>query len=135
MCIRDSSNALALARKLKSELKAGGDFASLARSNSAGATAGSGGQLPWQRLSQLPPDAAVAVRRLAVGQVSDAVVLDDKVVIYLMREQRQDQLTGKAAPVVDYAEFLIPNDGNAAAEAAKIRAKVDTCLLYTSRCV
>ncbi len=123
----DRSNALALARKLKSELKAGGDFAALARSNSAGPTAGSGGQLAWQRLSQLPPEAAVAVRSLAAGQVSDAVVLDDKVVIYLMREQRQDKITGKSATVVDYAEFLIPNDGNATAEAAKIRAKVDTC--------
>lgn len=128
----DRSAALALARKLKSELKAGGDFAATARTYSAGATAGSGGPLDWQRLSQLPEDAAVAVRSLAAGQVSDPVVLDDKVVIYLLREQRQDQITEQTGTVVSYAEFLIPNDGNAGAQAAKIRAGVDTCDdLYT----
>ena len=127
------SSALALARKLKTELKAGGDFAATARSYSAGPTAGSGGSLDWQRLSQLSEDAAVAVRSLAAGQVSEPVVFADKVVIYLLREQRQDALTGTGAKVVSYAEFLIPNDGNAAAEAAKIRASVDTCDdLYTT---
>lgn len=128
----DRSSALALARKLKTELKGGGDFATTARSYSAGATAGSGGPLDWQRLSQLPDDAALAVRGLAVGQVSEPVVLDDKVAIYLMREQRQDQISEQAATVVSYAEFLIANDGNAGAEAAKIRSRVDTCDdLYT----
>lgn len=123
----DRSSALALARKLKTELQAGGDFAATARAYSAGATAGSGGQLPWQRLAQLPADAALAVRTLAPGQVSDPVVLDDKVVIYLMREQRQDQISEQSAFVVDYAEFLLPNDGTAGTEAAQVRAAVDTC--------
>lgn len=128
----DRNSALALARKLKTELQAGGDFAETARAYSAGSTAGSGGQLPWQRLAQLPEDAAMAVRTLAAGQVSEPVVLDDKVVIYLMREQRQDQITEQTATVVDYAEFMIPNDGNAASQAAKIRSAVDTCDdLYT----
>ncbi len=123
----DRNSALALARRLKTELKAGGDFAATARSYSAGATAGSGGPLDWQRLAQLPADAAVAVRTLAPGQVSEPVVLDDSVVIYLVREQRQDPILEQTAKVVDYAEFLIPNDGAAASEAARIRTKVDVC--------
>jgi peptidyl-prolyl cis-trans isomerase SurA len=123
----DRNSALALARRLKSELKGGGDFAVLARGNSAGPTAGNGGAVDWQRLAQLPEDAAAAVRGLAPGQVSEPVILDDKVVIYLMREMRQDQIAEQTAKVVSYAEFLIPNDGAAGAEAARVRAAKACC--------
>jgi peptidyl-prolyl cis-trans isomerase SurA len=74
------------------------------------------------KLSQMKPEAAVAVRALQPGQVSDPVILDDSVVIYQMQEQKQEP-TSATGTVVDYAEFLLPDDGSAAA----VRAKVDTC--------
>jgi peptidyl-prolyl cis-trans isomerase SurA len=114
--------ALVAAQSLRLHLRAGEDFATLARANSKGPTAGRGGALDWLKLSQMKPDAAVAVRALQPGQVSDPVILDDSVVIYQMQEQKQEPTTATGT-VVDYAEFLVPDDGSAAA----VRAKVDTC--------
>ncbi len=114
--------ALVAAQSLRLHLRAGEDFATLARANSKGPTAGSGGALDWMKLSQMKPDAAVAVRALQPGQVSDPVILDDTVVIYQMQEQKQEP-TVPGVTVVDYAEFLVPDDGSVGA----IRASVDTC--------
>ena len=126
------SNALALARRLAADLKSGGDFAAAACANSSGPTAGSGGAVDWKRLSEFEPDAAVAVRALAAGQISAPVVLDDAVVIYLLREQAQEEISAQNSTVVDYAEYLIPNDGTVAAMAANIRSRTDSCDdLYT----
>jgi peptidyl-prolyl cis-trans isomerase SurA len=116
--------ALARALKLTQELRAGADFAAAVRANSKAASAGRGGALDWLRLSELPPEAASAVRSLQAGQISKPVILDDKVVIYRLDEQKQDQ-TAPAGPVmVDYAEFLVPDDG---ASVADVRRNVDTC--------
>jgi peptidyl-prolyl cis-trans isomerase SurA len=120
--------ALKKARALQQDLTFGGDFAAAARANSDGPTAGAGGALDWQLLSQLKPNAATAVRSLQPGQVSEPVVLDDKVVIYQMQEQRQQMTAEPSAVVVDYAEYLVAD----ASEAAAVRAKVDSCNdLYT----
>lgn len=128
----ERGNALVLARRLVADLKSGGDFASAARANSSGPTAASGGAVDWKRLSEFAPDAAVAVRALAAGQVSNPVVLDTTVVIYLLREQAQEEIGTAGNTVVDYAEFLIPNDENVATAAAKIRSQTDSCDdLYT----
>ena len=51
------------------------------------------------------------------------MVLDDKVVIYQMQEQRQQMTAEPSAVVVDYAEYLVAD----ASEAAAVRAKVDSC--------
>lgn len=116
--------ALVLARKLKQEIKAGADFAAAARANSAGPSANSGGGLDWLHLSEMKPDAAVAVRALAPGAVSDPVVLDDTVVLYQMQEQKQELTAPPSTVMVDYAEFLVAND---AAAVAKVRSNVDSC--------
>jgi peptidyl-prolyl cis-trans isomerase SurA len=116
--------ALAKAHHLELELRAGADFAELARKNSSSPTAGRGGALDWMLLSQLKPDAAVAVRTLAPGQVSDPVVLDDSVVIYQMQEKKQESLPVPGVKIVDYAEFLIPDNAN---DIAKVRNTVDSC--------
>ena len=121
--------ALALARKLKQEIIAGADFAAAARSNSTGPTAGRGGTLDWLRLAELDPDAALAVRGLAPGQISVPVLLDDRAVIYQMIEQGTDEAGAAPATVVDYAQFLIADGADTA---AKVRATVDSCDdLYT----
>lgn len=120
----ERGNALVLARRLKQEVRAGADFAALARANSSGPSAGSGGGLDWQRLSEMKPDAAVAVRALPPGGVSEPVVLDDRVILYQMQEQKQDLTTAPSAIVVDYAEYLLPDD---AVAIARVRGTVDSC--------
>lgn len=116
--------ALQKADHLRLLLRGGEDFASLARQNSTAASAGRGGALDWMLLTELKPDASKAVRSLAPGQVSAPVVLDDTVVIYQLQEQKQEMLQPSGGIVVDYAAFLLPDDG---ASVAKVRAKVDTC--------
>ncbi|MDB5661354.1 MAG: peptidylprolyl isomerase [Cypionkella sp.] len=115
--------ALQKADHLRLLLRGGQDFAALARQNSSAASAVRGGALDWMLLTQLKPDAAAAVRGLAPGAVSAPVVLDDSVVIYQMQEQKQE-LTKPAGIVVDYATYLVPDDGTSA---AKLRSQVDTC--------
>jgi peptidyl-prolyl cis-trans isomerase SurA len=115
--------ALKLAEHLRLQLRAGEDFATLARANSKAPTAGRGGAMDWVKLSDLPTDAALAVRKLQPGAVSDLVVLDDKVQIYRVEEQKQEALPS-TTQVVDYAELLVPDD---AKSIANVRANVDTC--------
>lgn len=114
---------LKTAQGLLLQLKAGVDFATLARENSKGATAAKGGDLDWVKLSDLPEDAALAVRSLPAGGISALVVLNDKVMIYQVEEQKQEVLTPKTQ-VVDYAELLVADDS---AALANVRAKVGTC--------
>lgn len=121
----DRSNAMVLARRLKQEITKNGDFAGAARGNSAGPSAGRGGDVGWTRLSSLTPETAAVLRALAPGQVSEPVVLADSVVLYQMQELGEDQLSGEVGTVVEYAQFLFP--AGDAGEAARIRAVVDTC--------
>lgn len=114
---------LKAAQDLLLQLKSGVDFATLARANSKGRTAAQGGALDWVKLSDLPNDAAVAVRSLGAGKVSDLVVLDDKVLIYRVEEQKQDLLTPKTE-VLDYAELLVADD---AAALGAVRANTSSC--------
>ncbi|OYU39047.1 MAG: peptidylprolyl isomerase [Pseudorhodobacter sp. PARRP1] len=116
--------ALQKADHLRLLLRGGEDFAALARQNSSAPSASRGGSMDWMLLTALKPDAAKAVRSLSAGQVSAPVVLDDSVVIYQMQEQKQEMLEPSKAIVVDYAAFLVPDDG---VSAANLRAKVDTC--------
>lgn len=126
------SGAQALARRLQSQIETEADFAALARANSAGPTAGSGGRLGWQRLSELPEPAREAVARLAPGSMSRPVLLDDKVVLYWLVERGEDPLGKAEGSWVDYAQFLVPEGANADAELAAARARADTCDdLYT----
>jgi hypothetical protein len=57
----DLSGAQALARKLQVQIETEADFAAFARANSKGETAGSGGQIGWQRLSDLPEASRLAL--------------------------------------------------------------------------
>lgn len=115
--------AMKLAQHLRLQLRAGEDFATLARANSKAASAGRGGAMDWVKLSDLPKDAGLAVRKLQAGGISDIVVLDDKVQIFRVEEIKQETLTPKTQ-VVDYAELLVPDD---AASIANVRSNVDTC--------
>lgn len=128
----DLSGAQALARRLQSQIKSEADFASFARKNSAGASAGSGGRIGWQRLSELPEKSRAALERLAPGGMSRPVLLEDRVVIYWLSERGEDPLGKDAGPWLDYAQLLLPETGNVEAEVAAVRARVDTCDdLYT----
>lgn len=67
------ARVLADAVQLVGQLRAGADFAALARQFSAGATAGTGGDLGWVTKEQLADRIAEAVARLKPGEISDPV--------------------------------------------------------------
>ena len=128
----DLSGAQALARRLQVQIETEADFAASARANSKGDTAGSGGQIGWQRLSELPETSRSALARLAPGGMSRPVLLEDRVVIYWLVERGEDPLGQTEGTWLDYAQFLVPEGANAEAELATARAKADTCDdLYT----
>jgi peptidyl-prolyl cis-trans isomerase SurA len=128
----DLSGAQALARRLQVQIETEADFAASARANSKGETAGSGGSIGWQRLSELPEASRSALARLAPGGMSRPVLLEDRVVIYWLVERGEDPLGQTEGTWVDYAQLLVPEGANAEAELAAARAAAATCDdLYT----
>lgn len=115
--------AIKQAQRLRREMDVGTPFSELAQKNSTGPTAGRGGVMDWQGLTDFDPDAIEAVRTLQPNQISKPIILDDKVVIYQMLEVKQVATAPKTL-VVDYAELLLPDDSKSV---ANVRANVDNC--------
>lgn len=122
---KDQSEALARARKIQSKIKTEADFLSAAQSNG-------GGDLGWNRLSELPESARKTLARQAPGTMSAPVKIDDKLVLYWVSERGEDPINKAEGPWVDYAQFLVPAGPTAEADLAAARAQVDACDdLYT----
>jgi peptidyl-prolyl cis-trans isomerase SurA len=121
------SAEISVARELAIDISRGRDFAEAARAVSVGPTAGNGGVLEPQNLSALPDEAAKAVRSLSQDQVSDPVILDDKVVLYKMMASAQQPTTVTAPTQIDYATFALPDTADGMKRATDLRAKVDGC--------
>ncbi len=116
----DQSGAIALARRLQSQIETEDDFAAAARANGGGAKG-------WTRLSDVPEEARTILGRQAPGSMTSPVVFKDKVVIYWVSERAEDDLGTSAGTFVDYAQLLVPDTETAAAELAAIRGRVDSC--------
>lgn len=121
----DPAEALALATRLQAQIASEGAFAAAARQYSAAPTAGAGGRLDWIPLSTLPGAIGSAVLALGPGEVSDPVSVPGAVVLFLLRDVAVDPAAEPVAVTVEWAEFLVPDD---AAEIARLRAAVDTCI-------
>lgn len=125
---KERSASLALARKLKATITDQGEFAAAARKYSQGKTAGSGGTREWQRLTRLDETTRSALMATAPGALSPIVQTDETVALYMVLDRAEEQLSAaEKQQLTDYAEFLIPEGPAALAEAARIRARVDTC--------
>ena len=116
----DQSGALALARRLQSQIVTEEDFNAAARANG-------GGKTGWVRLSDVPEEARPILARQAAGSMSAPVAFADKIVIYWVSERGEDAVGKVGGTVLDYAQFLVPDTASAAAELAAIKTKVDTC--------
>ena len=71
--IPDDAGGLAVATDIVARARAGADFASLARTHSAGPTASSGGELGELVKGSMNPDLETVAFSLAVGEVSDPI--------------------------------------------------------------
>lgn len=121
----DPAEALALADRLSQSITSEGAFAAAAREYSAAPTAGNGGRLDWLPLTNLPAAIGGAVLALGPGEVSDPVAVPGAVVLFQLRDVAMDPSAEPIQVTVEWAEFLVPDD---AAEIARIRAAVDTCV-------
>jgi peptidyl-prolyl cis-trans isomerase SurA len=70
---RDEAQARARAERVLARLRAGEDFAKVAREESQGPTAKEGGDLGWYKKGGLQPELEKAAFALAVGQISPVV--------------------------------------------------------------
>lgn len=79
---------LADAQGLVASLRGGADFAAVARQVSAAASAENGGDLGWVPLAAVVPDMRDRIASQPVGQVSDPILSQAGVHIFLVRDQR-----------------------------------------------
>jgi peptidyl-prolyl cis-trans isomerase SurA len=80
-----------LAEKLVSELRAGADFATLAKEFSDSSSAASGGNIGWVYIDQAIPEIANALASLEAGQVTHPIVLNDGIHILKAVEMKFKQ--------------------------------------------
>lgn len=123
----EGGDAMALARRLQSEIKTETGFGNAAKRYSIAPTAPTFGRLDWQPLDALPQAIAAKIRAMKVGTVSEPFSVAGAVVLYFLRDIGQTDGQAAATLSLDYAQFLIPEDGNTASEVARLRAAVDTC--------
>lgn len=117
--------AMALANRLSDEIHGEAAFAAAARRHSAAPTAGNGGQVPdWLPLSNLPPVIARQILALGEGEASAPIQVPNAVVLFLLRDVAEDERAEPITVSVEWAEYLVPDDG---AEIARIAARADAC--------
>ncbi len=120
-------DAMALARRLKAEIRTESGFANAALLNSVADTASALGRLDWQPIDALPSSVAANLRALEVGEVSEPFSVGGAVVLYSLRGIRQSGGEAATTRSLDYAQLLLPETAGTAAEVARLRAGVDTC--------
>ena len=123
----EGGDAMALARRLSSEIKTETGFGNAARRYSISDTALTQGRLDWQPIDALPAGVAAKLRAMKVGTVSEPFSVPGAVVLYYLRNIGQEGGEVATTMSLDFMQFLIPEDGNTAAEVARLRAAVDTC--------
>jgi peptidyl-prolyl cis-trans isomerase SurA len=118
-----------LAEELSRTLRGEAAFADAARRFSAAGTREAGGRLDWIPLERIPSGVAVQILSLSPGQVTRPIRIGDVLAIFLLRGIEEGRAAPPEAVAVDYAQFFIPGGRSptALAEAARLRARVDTC--------
>lgn len=104
-------------------------FAAFAREHSAAPTAGRGGRLGWQAVSELPPPLRQVALGLAPGEVSDPLPIEGGLALIYLRDIQEGAVPAPDYSAIEYAAYYIPGGRSeqALAQAAKLRARVDTC--------
>lgn len=104
-----------LADKLVQQIRAGADFAAVARQFSQSAGAVSGGDLGWVQQGQLPPELDKALRTLTPGHVTDPIRTLAGYDILELRDQRAVLAPTPADARVTVTRLLLPLAPNASA--------------------
>ncbi|MFD1343440.1 peptidylprolyl isomerase [Litorisediminicola beolgyonensis] len=105
------------------------EFSAYARQFSATATRGSGGRLPWQNLTDLPPALQPIVLGLAPGEVTDPLPIPNAVALFQLRGIEEAGYSAPEIAAVEYAAYYLPGGRTAEtlARARVIDSKTDRC--------
>jgi len=104
-------------------------FAAAARQFSATPSAGSGGRLPWTKVTNLPQGLAPILLSLKPGQVTPALTIPGAVVLFYLRDTRGVLRPGAKDEVLEYARVTLPS----VAEAARLQARAESCdMIYVA---
>ena len=106
-----------------------GEFSSFARQYSATATRQAGGRLPWQDLSELPPQLRPIILALSPGEVSDPLPIPNAIALFQLRAIEETGYTAPDYAAVEYAAYYLPGGRTAEnlARARVIDAETDRC--------
>ncbi|GFE51755.1 chaperone SurA [Roseobacter cerasinus] len=105
------------------------EFSNYAREFSATASRDSGGRLPWQDLTNLPPVLRPILLSLAPGEVTDPLPIPNAVALFQLRDIQETGAPTREFAAIEYAAYYIPGGRSPAglAEAERVRAQVDVC--------
>ncbi len=123
----EGGDALALARRLQTEIRTETGFGNAARRYSASETAPTSGRIDWQPIDALPAATAAKLRGMKVGTVSEPFSVPGAVVLYYLRDINQQPGEAATTKSLEFAQFMVPEDGGTDAEMSRLRADVDTC--------
>ena len=96
------------ARRLVEQVRAGGDFAAIARQFSQGSMAAAGGDLGWVQDGQTRPEIDAALAALDVGEVSDPIATLEGYHIVRLRDRRQVLEQDDSVIQVRLIQVLLP---------------------------
>jgi peptidyl-prolyl cis-trans isomerase SurA len=112
--VRDHEDeALRAAQRLVDQIKAGANFAAVARQFSGGATASSGGDIGWLLPGQLSPELDNVVQALEVGQISEPIRSVGGFTILTVKERRQALAADPMSTTVTLSQFVATIDRGA----------------------
>lgn len=112
-----------------SELTSEAAFSAQARQFSATASRDAGGRLPWQNLSDLPPQLQPQVLSLAPGEVTDPLPIPDAIALFQLRAIEETGYTAPEIAAVEYAAYYMPGGRSpeTLARARVLASQVDRC--------
>lgn len=117
-----------LARRI-SQITDPGAFAQAARDYSAAPSREEDGQLGWMGISNLPPALQPVIMGLKPGEVTQPLEVNGALALFQLRGVRETAAAQPDYLAIDFARYFIPGGRSdaALAEAARIRAEIDTC--------
>lgn len=118
-----STDAMALAQRLKVTATTLPTFSMAAQNYSKAPTARAGGALGWIPISALPPSLAPRILALKVGEVTDPIAVQGAVQLFYLRDLSLSEGDAKGASEVEYAQFFAP----AGTDLGAVMASLDTC--------
>jgi peptidyl-prolyl cis-trans isomerase SurA len=112
-----------------SQIRSVEQFSAEAARVSATQSRSNGGRLEWMPITNLPEPLRPVILGLAVGEVSQPIPLEGAIALFQMRGIQETGVSAPEFSAIDYAVYYLAGGRTEAnlAEAARIRASVDTC--------